>query len=70
MNRLLKESKTSIKDLCKVLNVSHQTIHNYKNSSWLKIDVSQAELIANHLKVRTKDLIEIILRDNRKWKEF
>lgn len=65
MNRLLKESKTSIKDLCKVLNVSHQTIHNYKNSKWLKIDVSQAEIIAKHLKVRTKDLIEIILRDNK-----
>lgn len=68
MTELLKESGTTVNDLCKILNVSHTTIYTYKKSKWLKIDVNQVELIAKHLKVRSKDLVELILRDNRKNK--
>lgn len=66
MTELLKESKTSVKTLCKILKVSHTTVYTYKKSNWLKLDVNQVELIAKHLKVRSKDLVELILRENRK----
>ena len=77
MKELLKESGTTVKDLAKVLDVSHTTIHTYKKTGWY-LKYLQKKALAKHLKMKVKDLslvidkhnekIELILRENRKKK--
>ena len=64
MNELIKD--IHFDELAKLLNVTKQTIYNYRNSSWMKLDVEQVFKIAKKIKVKPKDLVMIIIREHKR----
>lgn len=63
MDELLKSNGISSTKLAAILGVHINTVTNLRKGQWLKLNVSQVELISKKLKVKQCDLQTIILRD-------
>lgn len=63
MNKLLKDKKVSNVDLANWLNVHPQTISNHKIDNWMKLNISQVEIISKKLGVDCKELVDVIIKN-------